>query len=204
MYNKMTRMIAQGERAEIPPAVIQQKMLELTASTKYKLDKVEQLVREATDAERKVIVFATRLSTLRFIHERLNKFGLVWITGKVSTVAPQGKRSERQLRVDAFQNDPKKRVLIATQQSCRVGLTLTAASVIVRVAREWNPSDNEQAVARIDRAGQTSAMDIYDLYAVLPDGTDTVERTHVKRALDMKSRRADGIIKGQHSRDKPD
>jgi len=41
-----------------------------------------------------------------------------------------------------------------------VGLTLTEASVCIRMDEAWTPSDNDQAVARIHRIGQTKpAMD---------------------------------------------
>lgn len=62
---------------------------------------------------------------------------------------------KRQPIVDRFQTDSTKRVLVCTMMSVLEGLTMTAASLMIFVERDWVPGNIIQAEDRIHRIGQT-------------------------------------------------
>ncbi len=77
--------------------------------------------------------------------------------------------TQRQQAVESFQNDPEKRVIIISS-SGNENITLTAASDILVAELPWTPKDLTQAIARIDRQGQTRRVAVYELVAA-----DTIE-----------------------------
>ena len=72
---------------------------------------------------------------------------------------------KRQAAVNQFQNDPSTRVFIGNIQAAGVGLTLTAASTMVIAELPYRPADLTQAIARINRIGQTATAMVYYMIA---------------------------------------
>ncbi|KAL5713219.1 SNF2 domain-containing protein CLASSY [Ranunculus cassubicifolius] len=74
--------------------------------------------------------------------------------------------SERSRMIDKFE-DPggSAQVLIASISACSEGISLTAASRVVFMDSEWNPSRIKQAVARAYRPGQERVVYVYQLLA---------------------------------------
>ena len=70
----------------------------------------------------------------------------------------------RQLAVDAFQNSKKCRVFIGND-AARVGITLTAATILAFIELYWRPSDHTQAEDRIHRITQNKSTMFYYLVA---------------------------------------
>ncbi|KAH6974576.1 SNF2 family N-terminal domain-containing protein, partial [Ilyonectria sp. MPI-CAGE-AT-0026] len=64
-------------------------------------------------------------------------------------------QKDRQGVIDRFGNDPSIRVLLLTLTCGAVGLTLTEASRAYLMEPHWNPTLEDQALARIHRIGQT-------------------------------------------------
>lgn len=82
----------------------------------------------------------------------------------------------RQARVDAFQKgEPGFDVMLISPRAGGVGLTLTAASIVVHLTRWWNPAVEDQCNGRALRIGQTSAVNVYPLIARHPAGTKTFD-----------------------------
>ncbi|RKK93675.1 hypothetical protein BFJ71_g9469 [Fusarium oxysporum] len=70
--------------------------------------------------------------------------------------------NEDRLRVlDEFKNDPTMSVLLITMQTGAVGLTLTVATQVHIIEPQWNPSVEEQAIARALRMGQTNSVKVF-------------------------------------------
>ncbi|KAM5350499.1 hypothetical protein ACJ41O_007004 [Fusarium nematophilum] len=69
--------------------------------------------------------------------------------------------AERSNRLNTFRDDPRVVVLLMSIETGAVGLNLTAASVVHIVEPQWNPSVEEQAVARALRMGQTKEVKIF-------------------------------------------
>jgi DNA repair and recombination RAD54-like protein len=68
------------------------------------------------------------------------------------------------------------RVLLASITACAKGISLTAASRVILLDSEWNPSKTKQAIARAFRPGQQKMVYVYQLLA-----TGTVEEDKYHR-----------------------
>ncbi|KAF4997424.1 hypothetical protein FDECE_12075, partial [Fusarium decemcellulare] len=107
----------------------------------------------------KCIIFSTWRLTLDVVETGLNQASIqsVRFDGKV----PQ---KERQRIVDRFRADPSIRVMLLTLSCGAAGLTLTAATRAYLMEPHWNPTLEEQALARIHRIGQTREVTTVRFY----------------------------------------
>ena len=75
------------------------------------------------------------------------------------------KKEERQQSIDDFQNNPEIKVFIANLKAGGVGITLTAAEVVIMNDLSFVPSDHSQAEDRAFRIGQKKNVSIlYPIY----------------------------------------
>ncbi|KAI1399171.1 SNF2 family N-terminal domain-containing protein [Hypoxylon fuscum] len=98
----------------------------------------------------KSVVFSFWKSTLDLANLALTEAGIkcVQIDGKVP-------KERRHKILQDFSANNETRVLLLTLSCGAVGLTLTAASHVCLLEPQWNPSIEEQALARVYRLGQT-------------------------------------------------
>ncbi|KAG7403064.1 DNA repair protein RAD5B [Fusarium oxysporum f. sp. raphani] len=61
----------------------------------------------------------------------------------------------------SFKEDPQVTVLLMSIGTGAVGLNLTAANYVHIVEPQWNPSVEEQAIARALRMGQTRSVTVF-------------------------------------------
>ncbi|PSN67187.1 hypothetical protein BS50DRAFT_573926 [Corynespora cassiicola Philippines] len=97
----------------------------------------------------KSVVFSSWRLTLDVIEAGFTQAGIrsVRFDGKVPP-------AQRQPVLNQFRADPIVRVMLLTLQCGAVGLTLTEASRAYLMEPHWNPTIEEQALARIHRIGQ--------------------------------------------------
>ncbi|KAF5752598.1 hypothetical protein HS088_TW01G00513 [Tripterygium wilfordii] len=69
------------------------------------------------------------------------------------------------------------RVLLASITACCEGISLTAASRVIMLDSEWNPSKTKQAIARAFRPGQQKMVFVYQLLATGSLEEDKYRRT---------------------------
>ena len=74
-----------------------------------------------------------------------------------------GKTTDRQARVQRFQEDADCRLFLISLKAGGQGLNLTAADVVVFLEHDWNPQRDLQAMDRAHRLGQTRAVSVYRL-----------------------------------------
>lgn len=115
-----------------------------------------EIIEEAADEGRKVIVFSFFLDTIRKIKELLGNKCLNPINGSVT---PQ----RRQEIIDEFDNAPAGTVLAAQIQSGGTGLNIQSASVVILCEPQFKPSIENQAISRAYRMGQTRNVLVYRL-----------------------------------------
>lgn len=98
----------------------------------------------------KSLVFTSWRSTLDILVNMLTDRGIpcLRIDGRVSF-------SDRLEILSKFRGDPNTPVLLMSIETGAVGLTLTVANRVHIVEPQWNPSVEEQAIARALRMGQT-------------------------------------------------
>ena len=138
-----------------------------TIKESAKLDRLQELVEEHIENDKKVVVFSNWTQMTGIIQEQLKSYKPAVITGELSI-------AERKVQEDRFQNDNNCKVIIGTIGAMGTGLTLTAGTVIIFVDEPWNKATYEQAVDRCHRIGTKENITIYNLIA-----KDTIdERIH--------------------------
>jgi SWI/SNF-related matrix-associated actin-dependent regulator 1 of chromatin subfamily A len=108
-------------------------------------------IRDLLEQVPKVVVFAHHRDVLLAITESLLQFHPCGVAGGMSDEA-------KQRAVDGFQCDPEIRVFIGQIQAAGVGLTLTAASVVVFAELDWTPGSMNQCEDRCHRIGQKDSV----------------------------------------------
>lgn len=119
-----------------------------------KVDKVVEHVENMLDSGiEKILVWAHH-------HEVTDK-----IVAGLGAMRSDGRDSleTRQANVDAFQNDPSKRVMVCGIHAMAEGHTLTAASHAVFAELDWVPAKMSQCEDRCHRIGQTESVLIQHL-----------------------------------------
>lgn len=102
---------------------------------------------------KKVIIFTNFTDTLQSIYQHFGKKA-VYLDGSCSN-------SQRQQAVDLFQNDEKIQVFVGNLKAAGVGLTLTAAEVVMMNDLSFVPAEHAQAEDRAYRYGQKSNVLVY-------------------------------------------
>ena len=109
---------------------------------------------------------------------------------KVANITGQTPAKERMDIVDSFQEGHVD-VLVCSTMAAKEGLTLTRADTILFIEREWVPSDEEQAEARVHRIGQESD----NVHSVYLSCMNTVDE-HFDRVVEQKRQVVKAVLDG--------
>ena len=149
-----------------------------------KLDACMELLREATAAGHKVLLFSQFTSMLALLKERLAEENIAHYILQGSTP-----KEERARLVDAFNADDTPVFLISLKAG-GVGLNLTGADMVIHYDPWWNGAVEDQATDRAHRIGQKNPVQVVRLIA-----RDTVEEKIV--ALQAQKRQlAQSVVDG--------
>ena len=132
-------------------------------NTSAKVQRLREIVEDAAEDSRKILVFSFFLDTLEKIR---TVFGTQCV-GVINGAVPV---EERQNIVDAFEAAPAGSVLAAQIQSGGTGLNIQSASVVILCEPQYKPSTENQAIGRAHRMGQTRDVLVYRL--LCPDTVD--------------------------------
>ena len=113
-------------------------------------------------ARRKIIVFTEHRDTLDYLERRITR--LLGRRERVVVIHGGVRREERRRRQDAFINDPRVQVMVATDAAGE-GVNLQQANLMVNYDLPWNPNRIEQRFGRIHRIGQTEVCHLWNLVA---------------------------------------
>ena len=117
--------------------------------TKQTIEFVENILEQG----KKVIIFTNFTDTLQTVYQHFSKHA-VYLDGSCSNAV-------RQQAVDKFQNDEKVTVFVGNLKASGVGLTLTAAEVVIMNDLSFVPAEHSQAEDRAYRYGQKSNVLVY-------------------------------------------
>lgn len=121
-----------------------------------KLDRMEELVEEAVENGKKVVIFSNWTQMTTPIQNRLRKYNPAVITGEINA-------DVRQQMVTKFQEDNSCKVIVGTIGAMGTGLTLTAGTVEIFMDEPWTMANKEQAIDRCHRIGAKQNVTIYTI-----------------------------------------
>lgn len=101
----------------------------------------------------KIFLVAHHIEVLNILEKRLSHFGLVRVDGSTSP-------GRRQAAVDKFQKDPRTRIFLGGLTAIGIGVDglQKVCSRAVLAECSWVPGDNDQVISRLERMGQTDAV----------------------------------------------
>ena len=141
------------------------------------------MLNEVEDEGHKVLIFSQFTSLLALLRKELDEQGKVY-------EYLDGKTTNREGRVDNFQNDPNVKFFLISLKAGGVGLNLTAADYVFILDPWWNPGVEAQAIDRAHRIGQDKKVFAYRFVS---------EGTIEHQIVDMKKKKrklAETIITG--------
>lgn len=133
-------------------------MEELSAArnrmAEIKAPMIIKFMQDILETEDKVVIFAHHRFMINALAEGLKDYGVLTLTGATTN---------RQAVVDDFIDNPKKRILAANMIAAGTGLDglQKVCNIAVIAETQWEPSDVEQAIARLDRKGQDKQVVAY-------------------------------------------
>jgi SWI/SNF-related matrix-associated actin-dependent regulator 1 of chromatin subfamily A len=164
------------------------KLVELSVLRRWvaenKLKHTKELINNSLESDKKVIVFTDYTSVVNTLREEYKDICVV-INGETS-------QKDRQKAVEDFQNNPNVRLFIGNTVAAGVGLTLTAAEVVIVNDLNWTPANVDQSLDRAFRIGQTK--DVICYFPLFDDTIDTIVYEVLDKKRDIINMAIDGVI----------
>jgi SWI/SNF-related matrix-associated actin-dependent regulator 1 of chromatin subfamily A len=123
-----------------------------------------ELIDKCLEQGKKVIILTNFTMSLDMLHEKYKK-NSVTLDGRMS-------KDRRQESVDRFQNEDKIKIFIGNIKAAGVGITLTAAEVVIKNDLSFVPADHSQGEDRAYRYGQKNSVLVY--YPVFGNTVETI------------------------------
>ena len=164
-------------------------ILSSSVAESAKFDRCEELIEEAVDNGRKVVVFSNWTQITNPLLARLGKYNPVVITGET-------KDADRQFLVQQFQEVDSVKVALGTTGAMGTGITLTAGTVVIFLDEPWTNAAKEQAIDRCHRIGTGDNITIYTI--MVHNSID--ERIH--SIVEQKGEISDFMVDGKDIKDK--
>jgi SNF2 family DNA or RNA helicase len=112
-----------------------------------KIEALSDIIDEAINEDKKLVVIARFIPEIRAIEKFLSK-------KKIGYSLIMGGVVDRDVQISKFQNDLDVKVFIGQIATAGLGITLTAANTMVFYSLDYSISNFEQTKARIHRVGQ--------------------------------------------------
>lgn len=138
-----------------------------------KIERLVELVSEAVENDRKVVVFSFFRDVVDIVMRALGDLAIGPLTG---SVPPE----QRARIVDEFTDSARALALVSQIDVGGVGLNLQAASIVILCEPQTKPTTESQAIARAHRMGQVATVRVHRLLV-----EDTVDE-HLVQILDTK------------------
>ena len=123
-----------------------------------KLEQCIEIVKDATEAGHKILLFSGYTSMFELIEKELNENGITYFKLTGST-----KVDERIRMVDEFNENKDIKVFLISLKAGGTGLNLTGADMVIHYDPWWNASAENQATDRAYRIGQKNNVQVYKL-----------------------------------------
>ncbi|KAG2551868.1 chromatin-remodeling ATPase INO80-like [Panicum virgatum] len=155
-----------------------------------KLHTLDMLLRRLRAEGHRVLLFAQMTKMLDILEDYMNfrKFKYFRLDGSSAI-------SDRRDMVRDFQNRNDVFVFLLSTRAGGLGINLTAADTVIFYEIDWNPTQDQQAMDRTHRLGQTKEVTVYRLIC-----KDTIEEKILQRAK-QKNAVQELVMKGKPVQD---
>jgi DNA helicase INO80 len=142
-----------------------------------KLTYLDTLLLQLKSANKRCLIFCQMTKMMDILEEFLQwrQYHYFRLDGSCNLAARRDMVGEYQRNSDIF-------VFLLSTRAGGLGVTLTAADVVIFYDNDWNPTMDAQAADRAHRIGRTEDVDVYRLIS-----KDTIEDKIVKRAQQKKT-----------------
>ena len=123
-----------------------------------KLEQCIEIIKDATEAGHKILLFSGYTSMFELIQKELEKNDITYFKLTGST-----KVDERIRMVDEFNENKDIKVFLISLKAGGTGLNLTGADMVIHYDPWWNASAENQATDRAYRIGQKNNVQVYKL-----------------------------------------
>jgi non-specific serine/threonine protein kinase len=154
---------------------------ELPGFDSGKFNLLKDVVLEALESGRKILLFSQFRGMLSIIRSWLEEIG-------TNHLYLDGATKDRQNLIDRFTEDESVRLFLISLKAGGAGLNLMAADTVIIYDPWWNPAVESQAVDRAHRIGQNKAVSVYRLVT-----EDSVEQK-IMALKAKKSKLVDALI----------
>lgn len=121
-----------------------------------KMDTLKELLQEAVENNRKILIFSQYVKMLKVIENLVKKMN-------VSYEYMDGTTKNRKAAINHFNDNEKVRIFLISLKTGGFGINLTSADTVILVDPWWNPMVENQAIDRVHRMGQTKKVLVYKM-----------------------------------------
>lgn len=116
---------------------------------------------------KKIVIFSHYIETVKYVYSALvTKYnvGYIYANNISNNIPCKHAKNRFEDAKTWFDNSDEKMTILICSDSCREGIDLNAATVLINYDLPFNPSVLEQRIGRIDRMSQKSDMEIYNFH----------------------------------------
>lgn len=124
-----------------------------------KLEQLLEILQNAIENNRRILVFSQFTSMLKIIRQELEqaKIGYFYLDGQTA--------AQERVNLTKHFNEGDNNVFLISLKAGGTGLNLTGADMVILYDLWWNPAVEEQAVGRAHRMGQKNSVQVLRLIA---------------------------------------
>jgi len=137
------------------PALINKEWLD-EPNISGKMDTLRDLIEDAIDNDRKILVFSQYVKMLKIIEKMVKELGIKY-------EYMDGSTKDRKTIINHFNSNEKVKIFLISLKTGGFGINLTSADTVILVDPWWNPMVENQAIDRVHRMGQTKKVLVYKL-----------------------------------------
>jgi superfamily II DNA or RNA helicase len=123
-----------------------------------KLARLQELMEELLESQRRTLLFSQSTRVLDIVEHHFADWGVQSLRIDGSTAAVR-----RAVNAETFNDKDDIHCLLLSTKAAGTGLTLIGADTVIFYDHDWNPANDNQAMDRAHRIGQTKSVTVYRL-----------------------------------------
>lgn len=169
-------ILTASSASQLPPAQMQVPQINKLIIDSTKLAHLDRLLRELKANDHRVLIYFQMTKMIDLMEEYL-----IYRQYKYLRLDGSSKISDRRDMVTDWQTKPELFVFLLSTRAGGLGINLTAADTVIFFDSDWNPSNDQQAMDRAHRLGQTKQVTVYRLIT-----KGTIDERIIKMARNKK------------------